>query len=77
MLSTKEILYAVYHENKLKFDKDLFQKIHKLIEYRNKVAIHPDKRFKEESLEYLFDSDFESLLQQFIFEIKVKHSYKK
>jgi CheY-like chemotaxis protein len=56
--STKEKSYAIYHKINSNTNKDLFNKIHILTEYRNKVTIHPTKRFKEESLEYVLDSDF-------------------
>jgi CheY-like chemotaxis protein len=56
--STKEKSYAVYHKINGITNKGLFNKIHQLTEYRNKVTIHPNKRFKEESLEYIFDTDF-------------------
>lgn len=58
-LSTKEKAYAIYHKYKNVTPKDLFKMINNLTEYRNKVAIHPDKRFKEESLEYLFENKFD------------------
>lgn len=67
-LSTKEKCYAIYHKINGTLNKDLFNKIHQLTEYRNKVTIHPTKRFKEESLEYIFDSDFKrfnSLLYEY------------
>ena len=58
-LSTKEKAYAIYQKYKNVTPKDLFKMINNLTEYRNKVAIHPDKRFKEESLEYLFENKFD------------------
>jgi CheY-like chemotaxis protein len=56
--STKEKSYAIYHKINSNTNNDLFNKIHMLSKYRNKVTIHPNKRFKEESLEFVFDSDF-------------------
>jgi CheY-like chemotaxis protein len=57
-LSTKEKAYAVYYNINGNTNKVIFNKLHQLTEYRNKVTIHPSKRFKEESLEYILDSDF-------------------
>jgi len=56
--STKEKSYAIYYKTNGNTNKVLFEKIQELTEYRNKVTIHPTKRFKEESLEFIFDSDF-------------------
>lgn len=56
--STKEKTYAIYNKINGKTNKPLFNRIHLLTEYRNKVTIHPNKRFKEESLEYIYDTDF-------------------
>lgn len=58
-LSTKEKILAIYYKLNSKKNQPFLDKINRLHTYRNKVAIHPDKRFKEESLEYLFDNDFE------------------
>lgn len=58
-LSTKEKISAIYYKLNGKKNQQLFDKINRLTTYRNKVAIHPSKRFKEESLEYLFDNDFQ------------------
>ncbi len=56
-LSTKEKTMAIYHKTN-KINPTLFDGIHKLTDYRNNVTIHPKKRFKEESLEYMYESDF-------------------
>jgi CheY-like chemotaxis protein len=58
VLSTKEKFSAIYYKLTGKKNQALFDKINRLTIYRNKVAIHPSKRFKEESLEYLFENDF-------------------
>jgi len=58
-LSTKEKIFAIYYKLNGNINKSLFDKINQLTNYRNNVAIHPNKRFKEESLEYLYDSDFQ------------------
>jgi CheY-like chemotaxis protein len=59
ILSTKDKILAIYYKLNGKTNQSLFDKINRLTIYRNKVAIHPSKRFKEESLEYLFDNDFQ------------------
>lgn len=72
--STKEKTYAIFYKMNGNTNKNLFDKIHQLTEYRNKVAIHPSKRFMEESLEYIFDSDFKrfnSLLNEYFSAILV------
>lgn len=56
--STKEKSYAIYHKINGNINKVLFKKIHDFALYRNNVTIHPNKRFKEESLEFILDSDF-------------------
>ena len=56
--STKEKSYAIYHKINGNINKVLFKKIHDFAVYRNNVTIHPNKRFKEESLEFILDSDF-------------------
>ncbi|MDZ4668368.1 MAG: hypothetical protein SGJ00_10845 [bacterium] len=58
-LSSKEKCYAIYYKNTKSFDNGLFKDLHLLTEYRNNVAIHPEKRFKEESLEYLYENNFQ------------------
>jgi len=58
-LSTKEKILAIYYKLNGKQNLPLFDKINRLTAYRNKVAIHPSKRFKEESFEFLFDNDFQ------------------
>ena len=66
--STKEKSYAIYYKMNGSTNKTIFNRIHQLTEYRNKVAIHPTKRFKEESLEYIYETDFRrfnSLLNEY------------
>lgn len=60
ILSTLNQLYAVYYNIHNSFNDNLFNGLFKLNRYRNEIAIHPDKRFKEESLEYKYDNDFDS-----------------
>jgi CheY-like chemotaxis protein len=50
--------YNVFEHLSGKVDDRIFQSLFKLNSYRNNIAIHPEKRFKEESLEYLFSQDF-------------------
>ncbi len=57
-LSTKEKCYAIYYKLNGDLNKSLFEKINNLTNYRNNIAIHPKKRFKEESLEYLYENNF-------------------
>lgn len=59
-LSTKNKIFAIYYKLNGKINQPLFDKIERLNKYRNEIAIHPKKRFKEESLEYLFNNDFQN-----------------
>ena len=45
----------VYFKRTNKINQSLFDNLIALNEYRNRVAIHPSQRAKEESLEYLFE----------------------
>lgn len=68
-LSTLEKIYAIHHKFSDKTDDNLYKKLFKLHSYRNKVTIHPEKRFREESLEYIFENNFSE------FECKIKEFY--
>jgi CheY-like chemotaxis protein len=56
--SATEKAYAISYKNSNKINSSLFKKIYGITRYRNEVAIHPDKRFREESLEYIYENDF-------------------
>jgi CheY-like chemotaxis protein len=47
----------IYYKQTSKVNQSLFDGLLAINEYRNKVAIHPSQRAKEESLEYLFEFD--------------------
>lgn len=65
-LSTLEKIYAIHHRFFRKIDNDLYKKLYSISNYRNSVAIHPEKRFKEETLEYLFENNFTDFEQKII-----------
>ena len=56
--STLDKIYAIYYKTHTSLNSNLFEALHKVSKYRNEIAIHPDKRFKVESLEYIYDNDF-------------------
>lgn len=59
-LSTLGQVYAIYYKINSSINDNLFSGLYKINTYRNEVAIHPDKRFKKQSLEYKYDNDFAS-----------------
>lgn len=56
--STLDRVFAIYYKTNHNLNTSLFRKLYDISKYRNEVAIHPDKRFLEESLEFIYENDF-------------------
>lgn len=59
-ISTLNQVYAIYYKMQSSINENLFNGLYDLNDYRNNVAIHPDKRFKKDSLEDLYEKDFKT-----------------
>ncbi len=66
IMSTLNQIYAIYYKINNNTNRQLFENLYHINNYRNNVAVHPDKRFKEESLEYLYVNDFEKFSRNII-----------
>lgn len=65
-IPTLNQIYAIYYKLNNSINKKLFKDLYQINNYRNSIAIHPDKRFKEESLEYKYDNDFPKFCDEII-----------